>query len=108
MDLFLSAVFVLALVAANLWMSVRVIRDELLSKQQRGAQLGLIWLLPVLGVLVVLMFRPSDAIYVSQLRRSDTDVTGTGVDPSFYRDQSAAWDGSHRSPSGEASDSSQQ
>jgi hypothetical protein len=107
MELLLSAFLILVFAAVNVWATLRVVRDQLLSTSQRSAQLALIWLLPVLGVLFVLMFRPSDAVYVPR-PHVGLDPIENRADPSFYQHRSAAWDGSHEPPSGNAGDSSPQ
>jgi hypothetical protein len=107
-DLLVSGVFILVIAAVNSWATLRVVRDRLLSTNQKRVQLALIWLLPVLGVLFVLMFRPSDAIYAPRFPQAGVDRAETGIDPSLYRDRSAAWDESHHSHSTSADDSSSQ
>ena len=42
------------LLLLNAWVTWRAVRDDLSSSGQRIAQIGLIWLMPVLGALIVL------------------------------------------------------
>ncbi len=48
----LSAI-ILVLLAANLWVSVLVFRDEFPSGAQRFGQLAIVWFLPFIGALLV-------------------------------------------------------
>jgi hypothetical protein len=53
MDTILTLAALVILLALNLWATRKVVSDEAITKQQRRAQLAIVWLLPLLGALVV-------------------------------------------------------
>lgn len=62
MELALVVLLLLPLIAAN-WVATRlVLRDEVISRKQRIAQVFLVWLLPIIGaVLVFAVHRRTEA-----------------------------------------------
>jgi hypothetical protein len=52
----LVSVAVLALVAFNLIVTVRAFRADFLSRNQKVAQIFLVWLVPLLGAISISMF----------------------------------------------------
>ncbi len=53
MEYAIAAFFIVPLIVAN-WLATRLIlRDELISRGQRIAQIFLVWLVPVIGAVVV-------------------------------------------------------
>lgn len=55
-DFLLGVILVSGIVAANVMASVRAIRDDGSTREQKLFQVALTWILPVLGAILVLMF----------------------------------------------------
>ncbi len=51
--LVVASLLLLAVVGGNLLATRLVLRDELIDRQRKQAQLLMVWLLPVLGALIV-------------------------------------------------------
>ncbi len=54
MEIALAVLIVGLIVLLSVWASMKVIADEFSERRQKGAQLALVWLVPVIGALLVL------------------------------------------------------
>ncbi|WP_408951329.1 hypothetical protein [Lysobacter sp. Hz 25] len=64
------AIGIAIVVALNVWATVVVVRNEEPQTQTRRRQLGLIWLLPVLGATLCLAMHASGQVIASGMRRA--------------------------------------
>ena len=78
MILELSVALLCAIVLLSAWVTWRIIRDNLLSRGQRVAQVIFVWVLPILGPLLVLHLQRQHLATGSGRYSSEPDMEDFG------------------------------
>lgn len=81
MELVFFSILAVAVLGLNAVATVLVLRDTLSDPSQRGMQIGLIWLLPIAGALIVLAVHRPVEKHAGKYR----EESNLGDDPVFPR-----------------------